>query len=101
MDMRFYKEHIEEELEGAKQYIKWAIELKGSKPQWSKNFAEMSSAEVKHAEAIYGMYQEHYESIAGAYKTIPRYVEELHDCIEDMYGTCMEEILEMHNMYNR
>ena len=101
MDMKFYKEHLEDELDGAIQYIKWAIELKGSKSQWSKTFAEMSSAEVKHAEAIYKMYEEHYESIASAYKTIPRYVEDIHDCIEDMYDERMAKIKEMHEMYNK
>ena len=101
MDMKFYKEHIVDELEGAKQYIKWAIELKGSKPAWSKSFAEMSGAEVKHAEALYKMYHEHYESIAGAYKVIPEYIEDIHDYIEDTYDACMDEITRMHEMYNR
>lgn len=101
MNMIFYKEHIEDELEGAKHYIKWAIELKGSKPSWSKHFVEMSAAELKHAETLYRMYQEHLESISEAYKSVPKYIIELEECIESMYETCTYEIKSMHEMYNK
>lgn len=101
MNMQFYKEHIEDELEGAKQYIRWAIELKGSKPSWSKSFVEMSAAELKHADALYKMHQEHFESIASAYKEIPGYISEIEDCIEDMYDRCVSEVKHMHDLYGK
>lgn len=101
MNMKFYKEHIKEELEGAKTYILWAIELKGSKPAWSKSFVEMSADELKHTEAVYKMFNEHYNSISSAYKTVPKYLEEEHMEIEEMYDRCSSEVKDLHEMYKQ
>lgn len=101
MNMNFYKEHIKEELGGAKTYICWAIELKGSKPAWSKSFAEMSADELKHAEYVYKMFREHYDSISGAYKSIPEYLKEMYSEIMEMYDRCSSEVKSLHDMYKQ
>lgn len=101
MNSEFYIEHISEELNGAKQYIKYALELKGSNPSWSKMFVEMSSAELQHAEHLHKMYTEHYSSISGAYKSIPAYLTEMHDKIESVYTECSAHVRALHEMYNR
>ena len=49
MDIKYFKEQIHEELEGAKQYIEKAIEAKIDRPAWSRTFALMADAEAEHA----------------------------------------------------
>lgn len=49
MDLNYFKEHIHEELTGAKEYIDSAIEAKINHPAWSRQFVVMADAEADHA----------------------------------------------------
>ena len=49
MDLHYFKDHVYEELEGAKDYIERAIESKISHPAWCKTFVAMADAEADHA----------------------------------------------------
>ena len=48
----YLKNHIVEELEGAKDYMTKAIELKEKYPAWSKKFYQMSEMEIEHANCM-------------------------------------------------
>ena len=101
MDAEYFKEHICEELEGAKTYIKNAIEIKAMSPSWAKMFVEMSAAELSHATNLFKMFQEYYKKISETYKEIPKYLEELNDSITEDYTEKFAQVKWMHDMYNK
>ena len=101
MDEKYFKEQISEELDGAKCYIKKAIDLKPMAPSWSKMLAEMSSAELKHAEYLRQMFNEYYQKITQAYKIIPLYIHEGYKHTMDMYDEEVPKIKAMHEMFNQ
>lgn len=53
-----YSDWMCDELESALQYAEYYIIFKTSKPQWSKMYREMASAEIQHADYIRQMTQE-------------------------------------------
>ena len=55
MDLKYFKEQIHEELEGARTYIDKAIEAKVSNPEWVSKFVCMADAEADHAGKLMGM----------------------------------------------
>ena len=100
MDLEYFKSHIKEELEGAKDYIKRAIEIKPMDASWSKLFVDMSAAELQHATNLYNMANQYAnEILKGSYKTLPTYVSDLWNEISDMYMECSATIKMMHEMY--
>lgn len=55
MDLKYFKEQIHEELEGARDYIDKAVEAKVSNPAWCSTFAHMADAEADHAGKLMAM----------------------------------------------
>ena len=58
-DVTYFKEHILEELDGAKGYIDKAIESKISHPAWTRQFVSMADMEVEHATTLMKMLESH------------------------------------------
>ena len=52
----YLKDHIIEELEGAKDYMMKAVEYRITKPEWSKKFYKMSEMEAEHANCLSKMF---------------------------------------------
>ena len=96
MDLEYFKEHIAEELSGAKDYIIRAIELKPMNIAWTKKLIEMSAAELGHAEALHNMFNEYYKTLSANYSKVPEYVDEIKADIAEMYAKCYAEIKLMH-----
>ena len=101
MDEKYFKDQICDELEGAKCYIKKAIELKPMAPAWSKMLVDMSSAELKHAEYLNKMFGEYYQKLTEAYKVVPKYITDTREEIIDMYTEEVAKIRAMHEMFNQ
>lgn len=87
MDMEYFKKQIIEELDGAKDYAKRAIEIKPMNATWGKTFIAMANAEIDHATKLHTMMQELYTIMKGAYTEMPDYVDEA-------YHTAIEEFTE-------
>lgn len=49
LDMNYFKEHIKEELDGARDYIEKAVEAKINHPAWVHIFVSMADTEAEHA----------------------------------------------------
>lgn len=49
MTLKYFKDQIHEELEGARNYIDKAIEVKPTHPEWSRIFVHMADMEADHA----------------------------------------------------
>ena len=100
MDAKYFKDQIEDELHGAKCYIKKAIEIKPMSPSWSKMFVEMSTAELKHADYLYKMFGEYYQQMENNYRTVPPYIQDIRTEITEMYTECTAKVKLMHEMVN-
>lgn len=101
MNQTYLKEHIKEELDGAKDYIMRAIEIKAMDPNWGKLFYNMSAEELSHATNFYNMSIDYYNKVSSAYKETPKYIEDGMEEITEMYMDCSATIKKMHEMYNR
>ena len=101
MNAEYFESHICEELDGAKEYIKKAIELKPMAPGWSKVLVDMSSAELSHSTSLFKMFGEHYKKLSDAYSEVPEYIVEINERITDKYTKMYAEIKIMHEMYSK
>ncbi|MBR4377273.1 MAG: hypothetical protein IKP50_00075 [Bacilli bacterium] len=99
--LEYFKKLMWEELDGAKEYIKLALEFKATYPEWGKMFVDMSTAELNHATNIYKMAEMSYTETKGAYKEVPEWIDEMWKCIVDKYAHCSAKIKYMHEMYNK
>ena len=87
MNQAYLKEHVREELEGAKDYIMRAIEIKAMDPSWGK--------------MLYNMSVEYFNKVSSAYKEPPKYLEDCMNEITEMYTECFATIKKMHEMYSK
>lgn len=101
MNQVYLKEHLCEELEGAKEYIRRAIEIKAMDPSWGKMFYDMSVQELSHADNFFKMFQDYYKKVTSVYKEPPDYMEECMDEIVKMYTEEHSAIKAMQDMYSR
>lgn len=101
MDAKYFKDHICEELDGACDYIKRAIELKAMDPTMSKAFADMSAQELSHATELHKMFGVYYTKVTDAYKEPPEYIVEIKDYVDEKFPEKSAKILRMHDMYKK
>lgn len=101
MNAEYFKEQMCDELEGAKCYAKKAIEIKAMNADWGKMFLEMSAAELDHATKLWKMFDQYYKIISDSYKTVPDYIDELHNEAASDYAEKSAKIKYMHEMYNK
>lgn len=99
MNAEYFDKQIHEELEGAKDYIKRAIEIKPMHTPWSKDLVDMSAAELSHAAKLYKMFQEYYKKMLDEYKTVPEYIQNTYDVVSSDYMKCSAEVKMMHQAY--
>lgn len=99
MDQVYLKEHLCEELDGAKEYIKRAIEIKAMNPTWAKMLYEMSLDELKHAGYIYKMAEDYFNKVISVYKESPEYMDICMDEIVDMYTEEYATIKKMQEIF--
>lgn len=100
MDLEYFYDQIKDELCGAKQYIKYAIELKAMAPSWSKTLVQMSAAELEHASNLYNMAMEYVDRIGSVFPTkIPKHITSMKEKITDCYTEKSTEVKLMHTMY--
>ena len=80
MDIEYFVSHIEEELEGAKDYIKRAIEIKPMQAEWAKHLVEMSAQELSHATHLFNMFNEYYQILSQTYKEMQQMSAKMDEC---------------------
>lgn len=99
MDIYYFKDQLMDELEGAKMYIKNALEIRPMNQQWSKTLLEMSVEELKHAMNIFKMAEEYYKLMKDSYTNVPKYIKETYDSIVECYTEECSSIKVMQEMY--
>ena len=98
MNAKYFKEQINEELEGAKDYIELALTYRATNPEWATNFVDMSATELEHADKLYTMWNEY---CAKNYPNSNSMVDEWKMCITDMYLDGVANVKSMHEFYNK
>lgn len=99
MDLDYFKDHICEELEGAKDYIMRAIEVKGMDATWSRTFYNMSLQESEHAKQLLKFFEDYVKIIDSNIATRPEYVNEAMEYVIDEFTSRMSEITILQNIY--
>lgn len=100
MNVWYFKTQIPDELHGAKDYIKRAIEIRPMHSPWAKELVEMSAAELDHATKLYKMFQEYYAKMQQEYpKEMPEYIEQAYKEVSDEFMKCSTEIKSLHEVY--
>lgn len=101
MDLQYFKDHIAEELDGADEYIRLAIELKAMDSTWAKNLVEMSAAELDHAAKLFKMFENYCDLISKPYDEVPEYISDCRKKVIKMYTRRSAEVRYMHDMYSK
>lgn len=99
MDIYYFKDQIFEEIEGAKQYIKNALEIKPMNAEWAKRFYEMSLDEMKHAASLFKMSEEYYKIMSNTYSEVPKYIKTTYEDIVNKYTEMGSLVKAMQDMY--
>ena len=100
MDAYYFKDHIIEELDGAKEYIVRAQECKSDGcDSWAKMFVDMSAKELDHAANLFKMFNEYYKQFDSEPK-LKEYMEPFRKELTEDYMRYSAEIKYMHEMYN-
>ena len=99
--LEYFKKLLCDELDGAKEYVKLALEFKSTYPEWAKMFLDMSAMELSHAANIYRMSSESYNSTVKAYNEPPKWIEDMWEHMVDMYAEKTSKVKYMHEMYSK
>jgi len=99
--LEYFKELLWDELHGAKEYIKLALEFKATYPEWAKMFLDMSATELNHATNIYKMAEQSYKETITPYKEVPKNLWDTWDEMNTKYSECSAKVRYMHEMYNK
>ena len=100
MDIYYLKDHMFEEVCGAKEYIQQAMDLKDVNGTWSKMFFDMGKTEMDHASALYKMLDEHYKQI-NTKPELAGYMEPFKREIDESYMKKVGAVKYMIDMYLR
>lgn len=101
MDAYYFKEHIFEELDGAKEYIVRAQECKTDGfATWAKVFVDMSAKELEHASELFKMFNDYYKQFDNQ-PDLRSYMEPFRNELVTDYMRYSSQIKYMHEMYNK
>ena len=101
VNLEYFEEQLNDELEGACCYAKLAIETRAMSVTWGKMFIEMSVEELDHANHLFKMFEEYCELISKPYDETPEYISKAHEKVVDMYTKKSAKVRYMHDMYSR
>ena len=101
MTLEYFHDRICDELSGAEDYIKFAMEVRVMDPSFGKQFAEMSAAELDHASKLYKMFEQYYQKATSVFSEVPKHMSDMHKCITDKYTDCYPKIIALHDAYKK
>lgn len=99
--VKYFKDQIKEELEGAEEYIKQAFIMKAMDPNWAKNFVEMATQELNHAGKLYGMFEQFYQISSKSMTEMPEYIDEARENIIECYTAKHSMVKNLIDLYNK
>lgn len=96
MNPKYFKDQICEELEGACDYLKKAMDTSTAHPEWSEHFKNMAEMEQQHATTLYKMFMEMYTETQGK----DAYMSAIRDSIMDCFSLRMRKIEDLKSAYD-
>ena len=99
MDLEYFKDHIAEELDGACDYIRRAIEIKPMEMAWASHFVEMSAQELNHAQRLFTMFNEYCTILGNNYPNLPDYIKHTREEVVANYTEMTAKIKHMQESY--
>ena len=96
MNPKYFRDQICEELEGACNYLKKAIDTIAANPVWSEHFKKMSEMEQEHATTLYKMFMEMYTKSQGK----DTYMTTMRDSIMECFSLRMRKIEDYKTTYD-
>lgn len=101
LSLTYFKPQIKDELDGGAEYIKLAIELKSTKPQWSKTFYEMSTAELGHAVNLFHIAEEYFKYESSQHQESSEYIDSLWEEVVNTYTRGYAKVKAMQDSYTK
>ena len=105
MDISYFKDKICDELDGACEYIKDAIEHKSTNMAWAKQFADMSAVELGHATNLFKMFEDYFNGLVKDISEQSRagmpWLDSSKKEIVDMYTEKYAKVRYMHELFNK
>ena len=101
MNLEYLYDKMDDELNDSCEYLRHAIEIKAMTPDWAKQFQSMSKAETDHASYIYKMFNEYYNKLSSAYKTMPDYMADIKKNADEMYMKKIPKIAALQSAYDK
>lgn len=101
MDLNYLSGQIDEELYGAKDYIKKAIEVKPMNSEWAKSFSQMAEAEKEHALKLYTMMNDYFEKLKSGYRETPAVMSALVESTRKCFNEDMEKYAVLYSAYQK
>lgn len=101
MDLMYFCNKIDDEVDGAKNYIQKAIEIKPTNPDWAKNFIQMAEAEKEHALKLYTMMNTYVDKLQNGYREMPAYLNTEAEVTRNSFNLGMEEYTEFYSAYQK
>lgn len=95
MNIKYFKDQICDELDGACDYLKKSIDYIANRPKWSDCFYHMADMEQGHATSLYKMFMELYAEDGGK----DGYMTQMRDAIMDCFSTKMRKIEDLKATY--
>ena len=101
MTLEYFHDRICDELSGAEDYVKFAMEVRAMDASFGKQFVEMSATELSHAETLFKMFEQYYAQATKAFSTVPEHMSKMRKCIVDKYMDGYAKVKAYHEAYNK
>ena len=101
MTLEYFNDRICDELSGAEDYIKFAMEVRAMDASFAKQFVEMSAAELDHATRLYKMFEQYYAKVTAGHVEVPEYMQKIQKCVIDCYMEGYPKVKALHEAYNK
>lgn len=100
-EIKLLSEHIEDELEDARTYIKLALEYKETDQEMAQLFYKLSGEEMGHMDALHKCVVSHIENYKRTNGDPPAGMKALYDFMHAREVEKAEKIVALQNMYKR
>jgi len=90
---------IDEEIEDAKHYAKCALKYKAKRKSLADTYYQLSTEEVRHANALHGEVTRIIEEYRAAHGDPPEIMQMLYDYMHDQAKAKMNEVTTLQQMY--
>ena len=89
-----------DEINGAKDYMRQASNVKAKNQDWAKTFYDMANAEMDHARNLYRMFNEHYKQL-NTDPVLEDYMKPFKESVDDAFMEKIGVVKYMQEMYGK